>query len=94
MSYARFSDADVYVIGTFRDDKDAWECIMCRLQPQDVATILGEDVFFHRDFVCSTRREMIEHLKEHREAGDRVPDYATDRLVDEMNVLERIAEEL
>ncbi len=35
---------------------------------------------FHTNFNTDSRTEMIEHLRRHREAGDRVPDYAFEKL--------------
>jgi len=33
-----------------------------------------------RDVVAQTRSEMLAHMQKHRDAGDKVPDYAFDNL--------------
>lgn len=80
MAYARFGpDSDVHVIPTgsarmqrggeviFR--KTRIECINCRLGP--------------KDFVTAHPDAMLEHLRQHIAAGDKVPSEAIDRLLDE-----------
>lgn len=92
MSYARFSDSDVYVFQSSSDNK-FW-CQTCRLAPM-VNTIFtkgkSKDGIFgridpckvchgkgcsccqmHGDTICDTQQEMIDHLKQHVEAGDDV----------------------
>jgi hypothetical protein len=70
MSYARWSPgvSDVYVYG---DAEGQLVCHDCRL------------LNFEGDKRCETREGMILHLKEHREAGHRVPESTFSRLRDE-----------
>lgn len=72
MSYCRKDglSSDVYVIPT-GDGKGVmgWECLSCNLAPE------GKRWYF-----CYTRQEILKHLEQHRISGDRVPEYATDRL--------------
>jgi len=71
MAYARFGkESDVYAfehIGGF------FLCECCRI----VGRLSSEDWPY---FETDTRTGMIEHLREHRRAGDRVPDEAFARI--------------
>ena len=69
MSYARFSDGDVYVFKSSVDEQ--YVCCAC--------TLTGE----LRMFTCATPSEMAVHLLTHRQAGDNVPQDAIDRLGEE-----------
>lgn len=40
----------------------------------------------HEAFSTTSGREMLEHMKKHREAGHIVPDYAIDRLTEELKM--------
>lgn len=76
MSYARFGqDSDVYVYA--RTAVRASFEYVCAHPPPD-----GEHV-------RATPVEMLEHLKAHRQAGDKVPDYALARLKEEQEEVER-----
>lgn len=68
MSYCRFSDGDVYV---FPRVDDRIECCWCKLAGRD--NVLLDD-----------ERAAIDHLLEHRAAGHEVPQYAIERLENEM----------
>lgn len=71
MSYARFSDdSDVYVyLG-----HTGYVCCGCEW---------GEGKGL--SWWCNTEKEMLDHLERHRVHGDTVPQYAVDRLTEEMN---------
>lgn len=83
MSYCRKGpDSDVYVYrGGNGEGGYCYICCYC--------------IFLlkaNRDFgpielsmILNTRQDMIDHLTKHREHGDKVPQYAIDRLVDEMS---------
>lgn len=68
MSYARFSNGDVYVYST----GDDWVCCSCKLSPS------RETVVF------DSRLDLLKHLVQHVETGHRVPSYALDRLQSEI----------
>ncbi len=77
MSYAAWNvdGSDVYVIEmrpllAANRPRPEWVCVECSF---------GRDQEVH-----PTRRSMLAHLREHREAGDVVPDYALERLMDEI----------
>jgi len=59
VSYARFSDADVYV---YESVYGFFMCQVCLLTPQDEGG-------WHGDTTTNTRMEMVTHLRAHREAG-------------------------
>ena len=70
MSYARFSrDSDVYV---FAHVEGGYECCACGL-----AGTWGS-------IRCQTIKEMLDHLEEHKKAGDKVPDHCIERLKSEL----------
>ena len=75
MSYARFSEGDVYV---FRDGQTALlTCMQCRLSETDSHQM-------RRDFFADSEYDMMMHLKRHREVGHNIPQEAIDRLKREM----------
>jgi hypothetical protein len=59
--------SDVYVFG----DGYKIECVGCRLQPE------GE---WYASFYATSRAEMVKHLQQHRQVGQKVPWHATRRL--------------
>lgn len=71
MSYARFGwdDSDVYVFATNYEGADGWECCGCGM--------------YEESFYTHLISVMIDHLKQHRERGHTVPQYAVDRLIAE-----------
>jgi hypothetical protein len=72
MAYCRFSDGDVYLyLGT-----SGFTCCWCKLQQDDFRS--AEDPVFQ------TSDEALDHLLKHREAGHDVPQYAIERLEDDM----------
>lgn len=85
MSYARFSEGDVYVFPS----GDGIECLQCQLDP-DISMWNGRVDFTlnsgacrwvangedHRTNVVNT----LVHLAQHERAGDRVPNRAWDLL--------------
>ncbi len=74
MSYARFSEGDVYVFG---DTDNLLECQGCKLN-------VPSDSEFHGMFLTPSRSAMILHLKEHVAAGHKVPDSAFTTLAEEL----------
>ena len=69
MSYARMGpDSDVYVYGSVNG---SYECCMCSLSKQG-----------GQSFDCI--EEVLDHLKDHKAAGHKVPGYCIDRLVKEL----------
>ncbi len=74
MAFARFgAHSDVYVYASV---SGGYTCCGCSLfDPKD------PDSKFSKSF--NTPEDMIEHLEEHIRAGDRVPEYALTRLMDE-----------
>jgi hypothetical protein len=72
MSYARFSNADVYV---YLDVGGYFNCCACWL-----GDLLEGDIF-HESFHARSTTEILSHLEEHRQAGHDVPDDCIDRLV-------------
>jgi hypothetical protein len=86
MAYCRFSDADVYI---YDDIHHGIICAACSLMPlkETDLTLFGEyeRYFINPNFVVDRNYDqMLEHIKEHREAGDYVPEY-----VDRILILER-----
>jgi hypothetical protein len=69
MSYARWSEGDVYV---FADASGGITCMSCKLMPEDDG--------WHEDFRCSVPEEMFFHLQGHKNVGHSVPDSAMERL--------------
>jgi hypothetical protein len=70
MSYCRWGgDSDVYIYPTFNR---GIVCCACRLKSSTGG--------LHEDFAVELPAQMLSHLKEHIEAGQRVPDYAISRL--------------
>lgn len=91
MSYARFSEGDVYIIGTTHDDVEVFDCCGCIFRKiewvEDDSYLLGG---YMRSlpgdpgpFFTESRREMLDHLREHLAAGHDVPDYAFTGIAEE-----------
>lgn len=74
MSYCRWSEGDVYVSGA----EGNYTCMWCTLTPKTP----GDDAY-PPDFVCTTRRELLAHVEEHRARGDSTG-HAKQRLLDEI----------
>ena len=82
MSYCRWgADSDVYVYGSEREVKGTtervWVCMECTLYADNPA--VGEG-----DVYAPYLRGLRAHLEEHRLRGDKVPDYAFERIDKEM----------
>jgi murein endopeptidase len=69
MSYARWSEGDVYV---FSHVDGGIMCMSCSLMPEEDGC--------HSSFTCRFPEEMLKHLQEHKDAGHSVPDSAMKRL--------------
>lgn len=71
MSYCRMSeDSDVYVIATF-DPRVQKKAWQCYCRPTSC--------------LVYSRQEMLEHLYQHRKDGEKVPEYAIERLLEEID---------
>lgn len=72
MSYARMhkDDSDVYV---YHDINRGLMCMSCSIAQM------------YRDLCFSNRKDLLLHLVMHVKAGDRVPEYAFARLVNELD---------
>lgn len=68
MSYARWSEGDVYVWGT---SKGEYVCMLCSLQTKSADPEVWPD-----DFDCKTAQAMHAHLRQHEDAGDCIPSRA------------------
>ena len=91
MSYARFSDGDVYVFTSSR----GIECCGCGLQkrrwvnvPERIFGGYAEAVPPIVETTFRSNAGMIAHLDLHREAGHDVPEYAYERLRDPQDEIE------
>ena len=67
MSYCRFIEAEIYLYPS----KEGICCCNCSLGGH------------WNDKVFKTPQEALEHVKKHREAGDYVPKYVDERLLEE-----------
>jgi len=75
MSYCRWGEGDVYMYG---DVGDLIICCACSFnKPKD-------DKSFSNDNGFATPKEALQHLYAHRHAGHVVPEYAIERLKEEM----------
>lgn len=79
MSYARWSEGDVYV---YEDVSGGFTCCGCSLHPDNDKDGPGAV----KSINVETREDMIIHLKGHIAAGDFVPDRAIERLRGEAGV--------
>ena len=80
MSYSRFGeDSDVYI---YLDVDGSIHCCGCPLEPTHGGNPnLGmQDIKFHGTKQLWKYSDAIEHVKEHLNAGHRVPDYVIERL--------------
>lgn len=74
MSYCRFSDADVYMFPSLYNNKPVVICCACFLTAD----------FGESSVILDTKQEALKHLDLHRAAGHNVPEYAYDRLKEEI----------
>lgn len=90
MSYARFSEGDVYLIGTTQDNEEVFYCCGCLLNAKE--WVDNEDSFLggflralsgQPDFMSSSRYETLDHLGDHLEAGHEVPQRAIEGIANE-----------
>lgn len=65
MSYCRFSDGDVYM---YEHVNGFIECCACSLKDGKSVALLN-------------RKDALEHLYQHRDNEDKVPEYAINRLI-------------
>ena len=76
MAYCRFSNGDVYMFDSLSDMKIV--CFACRLTPKDQYGVHGVVLF-------NTRKEALNHLEEHIDAGHEVGAGAIRRLREEIS---------
>lgn len=95
MSYARFSEGDVYIIGTTRwaedGDEEIFTCCGCIFRK--LGWVEDPDNFFGGytvplpddpgPFDTPSRQAMLDHLREHLAAGHLVPDRAFTGIAEE-----------
>lgn len=84
MSYARWSEGDVYI---YCDTGGTYHCMCCTLMPTQKAHPFwapASELEMHQGFSTGSGTEMLEHMKKHREAGHAVPDRAIERLEGEL----------
>jgi hypothetical protein len=93
MSYARFSEGDVYVFPHVDGHFEYHECRLGEEKTAEISEGVKELLDIEDDnatittlesFKCDTRQEMIDHLNEHIEHGHHVPDRAIERLKEEI----------
>lgn len=75
MSYARFSEGDIYVFATF---DDVYECCSCRL------ALAQPHAAFHDSQTFATTEAIIAHVHEHIDVGHDVPARCLERLESEL----------
>lgn len=76
MSYCRFVEADVYI---YDDISLGIICCACSMQP------VTETGIFPGNFVAEYDRQlMLDHIAEHRQQGDYVPEHVDKELKAEM----------
>lgn len=90
MSYCRFSEGDVYLIGTIRGTREEFYCCGCLLNPkewhEEDGHFLGgylRSINNEEDFHSPSRAETYRHLEAHVAAGHHVPDRALDGIAAE-----------
>lgn len=92
MSYCRFSEGDVYLIGTYAPgtEEEVFYCCGCLLNPRQwvgaADAFLGgylESVSGEPDFLSPSRGAAYSHLEDHVDAGHYVPRRAFDGLIAE-----------
>lgn len=79
MAYCRFGTGGAYIVATGIGDKPGIVCMNCSLlPPQESFQVPAEPGEWHKAAAV-----MLEHAREHIEAGDPIPDYAIKRLEEE-----------
>jgi len=73
MSYCRFADNDAYI---YLHVDGFLECCACRLMGMD-------DDDWYKNFTTKKISEMLDHIKQHRDAGHHIESYADERLLRE-----------
>lgn len=82
MSYARWSEGDVYV---YEDVSGGFTCCGCSLHPDNDKEDGPDEV---KSINVKTRQEMLAHLDKHVAAGHLVPSRAVERLKREIDAHE------
>lgn len=83
MSYCRFGDdSDVYL---YEHIDDFYECCSCRLMKKEIhSTGLIPDFKMHKSKKMLNLNEVLFHLMKHKKKEHKVPDYALERVLDEL----------
>jgi len=74
MSYCRFHENDAYI---YMHVNGYLECCACRLTPRYGGS------GWYGDFTTTKISEMLNHIKEHRDAGQHIKQYTDERLLRE-----------
>lgn len=83
MAICRWSDAsDLYV---FRDVRGGYTCMSCELTGCRSSDALAGHNNPNGEFHVDTPEEMLQHLQEHKDNGNKVPDRAFSALHKEIN---------
>lgn len=82
MSYCRFGEGDAYVCGNVGDK--SLICYNCQLQHTIQIVCFGRSFQIKDNFVTKSRKQMVNHLLEHRKNGHRIPQAAIRRLKKEI----------
>ena len=77
MSYARFSEGDIYL---YPGGSPPWICCNCKLMPE------VEDPDDREYTHINSLQETFQHVIEHRKAGHLVPDRCIKRLKSELGL--------
>jgi hypothetical protein len=81
MSYARFSEGDIYIFRSWEElGVDVWICCGCCLTEIKEFT---PGYKWYDDFKTYKIKEMVAHVESHIAAGHRVPQRCLERLKEE-----------
>lgn len=83
MSYCRFSEADVYI---YDHIQYGLYCCYCSISPtsKQYNAFFEEEVESYGDFIAGRDYDkMIAHIADHRAAGDFIPDYVDEYLIED-----------
>ena len=83
MSYARWSEGDVYI---YRGTDGMYHCMCCPFMPTHKKRLFwtASEIEMHGCFSTGSGQEMLKHMKKHQEAGHEVPSRALEQLEEEL----------